>query len=81
MKRSHRLSAAGLALVLVGTGVALVLTANAAQPPRDEQWKKVEAAVNKGLPKTAIDHLNPIIDGAIKDKAYPEAIKASAVHN
>ena len=79
MKRSHRLAAVGLALALVAAGVALVLSSTtAAQPPREEQWKKVNEAVNKGLPKTAIDNLNPIIESAIKDKAYPEAIKAIA---
>jgi len=34
--------------------------------------------VNKGLPRTAIQELEPIIEGALKDKAYPEAIKAIA---
>ena len=79
MKRSHRLATLALALAFVAAGVALVLTSTtAAQPPREEQWKKVDAAVAKGLPKTAIEHLNPIIDGAMKDKNYPEAIKAIA---
>ena len=32
--------------------------------------------INKGLPKTAIEQLEPIIDGAMQDKAYAEAIKA-----
>jgi hypothetical protein len=44
--------------------------------PRDEQWKKVEQAVQKGLPKTAIEELEPIITGALADKSYAEAIKA-----
>ena len=36
-----------------------------------------ESAVpDKALPKTAIERLKPIIAQAIKDKAYPEAIKA-----
>src|SRR5437764_12302170 len=78
MKRSHRFATAGIALALVAVGVALVINANAAQPPREEQWKKVDAAVSKGLPKTAIEALNPIIEGALKDKNYPEAIKAIA---
>jgi len=34
--------------------------------------------MNKGLPKTAIEELNPIIAGALKDKAYAEAVKAIA---
>ena len=45
---------------------------------RAADWKKVDEAVQKGLPKTAIEALQPIIDGALKDKAYPEAIKAIA---
>lgn len=53
-----------LAFVIVGAG------------PRDDQWKKVNDAVKKGLPKTAIEALQPIIDQAIREKAYPEAIKA-----
>ena len=44
----------------------------------DQQWKQVDDAVNKGLPKTAIERLNPIIQGAMQEKAYPEAIKAIA---
>jgi len=56
--------------------LALVLTIPALAGPRDAQWKKVDEALNKGLPKTAIEHLGPIIDGAMKDKAYAEAIKA-----
>src|SRR6266567_6589606 len=44
--------------------------------PRDAQWKKVEEAIQKGLPKTAITNLEPIIQGAMKDKAYAEAVKA-----
>ncbi|HEY3789963.1 MAG TPA: MG2 domain-containing protein, partial [Urbifossiella sp.] len=32
--------------------------------------------VKKGLPKSAIKELEPIIESALKDKAYPEAIKA-----
>ena len=44
--------------------------------PRDAQWKAVEEAIKKGLPKTAITNLEPIIQGALKDKAYAEAVKA-----
>jgi uncharacterized protein YfaS (alpha-2-macroglobulin family) len=44
--------------------------------PRQEEWKKVKEAQNKGLPRTAIDHLQPIIDAAMKEKNYPEAVKA-----
>ncbi len=44
--------------------------------PRDAQWKKVYEAQQKGLPKTAIEKLEPIITGAIADRTYGEAIKA-----
>lgn len=43
---------------------------------REAQWKRVEEAVNKGLPRTAITNLEPIIRGALQDKAYAEAAKA-----
>jgi hypothetical protein len=46
--------------------------------PRDDLWRQVNDAVAKGLPKTAITNLEPIITGALKDKAYAEAIKAIA---
>src|SRR6266566_6082153 len=45
---------------------------------RDAQWKEVEEAVAKGLPKSAIEKLDPIIQGALKDKAWGEATKAIA---
>ena len=64
-----------LSLVILG-GQSMDANAAVAAGPRDEQWKKVDEAMSKGLPKSAIELINPIIDGAIKDKAYPEAIKA-----
>ncbi len=51
---------------------------NATTGPRAEQWAKVQEAITKGLPKTAIEALDPIIAGALKDKAYGEATKALA---
>jgi len=45
---------------------------------RDAQWKKVDDAISKGLPKTAIQELEPIIRDALKEKAYGEAVKAIA---
>ena len=41
-------------------------------------WKKVDEAVQKGLPKSAIEALGPIEQAALAEKAYPEAIKAIA---
>jgi uncharacterized protein YfaS (alpha-2-macroglobulin family) len=46
--------------------------------PRGELWRQVDEAVQQGLPKTAITNLEPIIAGALKDKAYAEATKAIA---
>ena len=51
------------------------LTVNLLAGPRDTQWKKVSESVDKGLPKSAIEQLEPIITGAIADQAYAEAIK------
>src|SRR6266536_3672884 len=45
---------------------------------REAQWQEVDDAVRKGLPKTAIEKLDPIIQGALKDKAWGEATKAIA---
>jgi uncharacterized protein YfaS (alpha-2-macroglobulin family) len=52
------------------------LTTSLLAGPRDAQWKKVEDARQKGLPKTAIEELEPIIADCLADKSYPEAIKA-----
>jgi hypothetical protein len=46
--------------------------------PRDDLWKNVNDAEKKGLPATAITNLEPIIAGALQDRAYPEAAKAIA---
>src|SRR6476660_7759416 len=54
--------------------MATHLAANAGT--RDALWRQVDEAVAKGLPKTAITNLEPIIAGALKDKAYAEAVKA-----
>ena len=39
-------------------------------------WQKVYEARDKGLPKTAIEEIQPIIADALKNKKYAEAIKA-----
>jgi uncharacterized protein YfaS (alpha-2-macroglobulin family) len=66
---------AGLALAAGLTGVAMH---EQAKGPRGGRWIKVDEAVNKGLPKTAVQELEPIIRSALADKAYPEAVKAIA---
>jgi len=51
--------------------------AGAAQAgPRDAMWNQVNEAIQKGLPKTAIESLDLIYARAMADKAYAEAIKA-----
>ncbi|MFO0871977.1 MAG: alpha-2-macroglobulin family protein [Pirellulales bacterium] len=59
-------------------GIMWCMVASAWAGPRDAQWKQVDEAVAQGLPQTACERLQPIIDGALRDKAYPEAIKAIA---
>src|SRR6478736_2947027 len=54
------------------------IAATAWSASRDAQWKKVDDAISKGLPKTAITELEPIIRDALKEKAYGEAAKAIA---
>ncbi|MBL8866505.1 MAG: hypothetical protein JNK93_13175, partial [Planctomycetia bacterium] len=68
-----------LACTTLVAGLIAVVTLAADPPaptPRAAQWKKVDDAINKGLPQTAIKELGPIIESALKEKAYPEAIKA-----
>ena len=63
-------------LLVIGI-LAMAMTApRTIAGPRDAQWKKVDEAINQGLPKSAITNLEPIIQGALKDKAYAEAVKA-----
>ena len=58
---------------------ALVLTClDLTAASRDAAWKAVQDAIDKGLPKTAIEELEPIIKGALEDEAYGEATKAIA---
>lgn len=61
-----------LAVCLLGFGLFVVAG------PRDELWKAVEDAEKKGLPKTAIEKLEPIIAAALKEKNYDEAVKGIA---
>lgn len=82
MSATRRHSVSVVAVALLGaaglTSAYVARLALAEPPPRGAQWRKVEEAVNKGLPKTAIQELEPIIESAMKDKAYPEAVKAIA---
>jgi uncharacterized protein YfaS (alpha-2-macroglobulin family) len=57
-----------LAFVLVTTAIFA--------GPRDAQWQEVTDAINQGLPKTAIERLEPIISAALAEQGHAEAIKA-----
>ena len=63
------------AILLLAIGI-LTPASSAVAGKWDSQWKQVDDAVKRGLPKTAIEHLVPIIEGSLREKAYPEAIKA-----
>ncbi|MBW8016696.1 MAG: hypothetical protein FVQ82_10950 [Planctomycetes bacterium] len=66
-------------LVIVFSGLVMASAVTAAEvASRQELWKQVDAAMKKGLPKTAIKHLEPIIEGALAEKKYAEAVKALA---
>lgn len=64
----------------VGLVIASVLLATGAMAAagRDEAWKKVDDAVAKGLPQTALEALKPIIETAMKEQAYGEVARALA---
>ncbi len=66
------------ALLLVILGLSGLLLSQQPKLQRDVMWKKVDDAVQKGLPKSAIEALGPIVEAALAEKAYPEAIKAIA---
>lgn len=77
----HKTTLFGIVIALIATVGFAVAWANAIyldQKGRDMQWNKVNEAINKGLPQTAIKEIEPIIASALQDKAYPEAIKAIA---
>ena len=60
-------------VLLLGLNATVAFAAS-----RDTQWKEVDDAIKKGLPKTAAEKLNPIIQGALNDKAWGEATVAIA---
>jgi hypothetical protein len=66
-----------IAVSAVFLGVFAALVAVAAGP-RESQWKKVNEAIQKGLPKTAIDELKPIIADALREGRHAEATRAIA---
>ena len=83
LHRNRRPSLVRLVCFASAMVASIVLNGNVfAQQPkpssREPMWKKVDDAVKKGLRKSAIEALGPIVDAALAEKAYPEAIKAIA---
>ena len=66
--------------ILVGSlcFVAFSLSLLLAAGPREQTWKEVDEAIAAGKPKTAIEKLEPIINQAMNEKKFAEAIKAIA---
>ena len=61
--------------IAVLIGVSFLMAAS----PNEADWKQVQDAINRGLPKTAIEKLDPIIKQATENNNHDEAIKAIAM--
>lgn len=59
--------------------LTLSLTMHTLGASRDAAWKSVTEAVEKGLPKTAVERLEPIIEQCLVEKAWAEAVKGVAL--
>jgi hypothetical protein len=57
---------------------AVAFAASSLAGNNDADWKKVEDAVRRGLPRTAIEALEPIMARAIAEENFPEAARAIA---
>ncbi len=57
--------------------VVLGLTFLLAAAPQEADWKAVDDAINKGLPKTAIEKLDPIIAGRWPKRNTPKRSRRS----
>jgi len=68
----RRFMYAGGFLFAFAVAIGLVIAAD----PTTPGWTDVRKAINEGLPKTAIEKLNPIIQRAVSQNRYGEAIRA-----
>ena len=66
-------------LLVFGTVSALGVLWAAPEEPQKPEWKKVNDAIGKQLPQTAIQELEPLIKAALEAKNYAEAVKAIAL--
>lgn len=62
--------------LLGGLFVVLTFVASSFGAGHKSEWEQVDAAAQAGLPKTAIERLEPIIKRALAEKSYPEAVRA-----
>lgn len=63
-------------LWIAALSLSLLVGHTMGQQSRQQMWKKVAEAEQKGLPQTALNALEPILEAALRDKDYPEAIRA-----
>ncbi len=75
MNNTRMISMGGAILwLLLMSGSAVLLRGE--KLVQNDLWSKVEEAMAKGLPKTAVDSLRQIIPAAIREKKFGEAAKA-----
>jgi hypothetical protein len=82
MTRPSRRIVVGSVALFAAIGVVVLLAAPTVPIDRAAQWKKVDEAVNKGLPKTAIQELEPIIarpQGQGLPRSHPRHLKKIAL--
>ncbi len=72
MSRHRALAVCSISIVLVSAFFSVLMAAR----PQQATWKDVNDAIAKGLPKTAIEKLGPIIERATESGSHAEAIKA-----
>ncbi|MBF0501554.1 MAG: hypothetical protein HQM09_15555 [Candidatus Riflebacteria bacterium] len=65
-----------LCFLCVFLAVLIAIGVPAAAADRAADWAAVDKAVSDGLPKTAVEKLEPIIASAIADKKFGEAARA-----
>ncbi|GIW84180.1 MAG: alpha-2-macroglobulin [Gemmataceae bacterium] len=63
-------------LWMAALSLSLLVGHTMGQQSREQMWKKVVEAEQKGLPQTALSALEPILETALREKDYPEAVRA-----
>ncbi|MGI9519159.1 MAG: hypothetical protein ACR2NP_19060, partial [Pirellulaceae bacterium] len=78
MIRLFRWAILATALAFLVTGGIVTLNENRVpeDEERDKLWKQVEKDISEGRPRSAIDKLKLIYDGAAEDQEWPEATHA-----